>query len=226
MTSALHPQLPPAHRPRLCFMSYRHIRQFAQPLIAEYQDRAEIEFIDAVFTDALTLASERLSRGPVDAFVSAGSNASMLRQGLLAPVATIQLTGFDLMQALIRARCIANMVGIVTYGQAIPELEEVKDLLKVEVRQHAYLTPTDAREQLEGLRREGYRVIVGSSLVVEMAESFGMTGLLAYSLASVRRGLDDAIELARVARLEASRYEQLGGVLDNLQEAVLAPIQN
>jgi propionate catabolism operon transcriptional regulator len=38
----------------------------------------------------------------------------------------------------------------------------------------------------------------------------------------VRKGFEDAIELARVARLEAGRYEQLNGVLHNLQEAVLA----
>jgi propionate catabolism operon transcriptional regulator len=203
-------------------MGYRHIRQFAMPVIAEYQDRADIDFIDAVFTDAVSLAHERLARGQVDAFVSAGSNASMLRQGVQAPVATIQLTGFDLMQALIRARRIAERVGVVMYGQAIPELEEVKGLLNIEVRQSAYHTPADARERFEELRHEGFRVIVGSSLVVEMAEEYGFTGLLAYSLQSVRRGIEDAIELVRVARLEASRYEQLNGVLHNLQEAVLA----
>ncbi|KQP35762.1 propionate catabolism operon regulatory protein PrpR [Pseudorhodoferax sp. Leaf274] len=209
-------------KPRLCFMSYRHIRQFAMPVIAEYHDRADIELVDGVFTDALMLARERLARGQVDAFVSAGSNASVLRKGLQAPVATIQLTGFDLLQALIRARRIADRVGIVMYGQTIPELDAVKGLLNVEVQQYAYHTPADARERFEQLRREGYRVIIGSSLVVELAEECGLAGLLAYSLASVRRGIDDAIELARVARLEASRYELLHGVLDNLQEAVLA----
>jgi propionate catabolism operon transcriptional regulator len=38
----------------------------------------------------------------------------------------------------------------------------------------------------------------------------------------VRRGFDDAIELARVTRLESGRYQQLNGVLGNLQDAVLA----
>ena len=46
------------------------------------------------------------------------------------------------------------------------------------------------RERFEELRREGFTVIVGSSLVVELAEEFGLTGLLAYSLASIRRGLE------------------------------------
>ena len=209
-------------RPRLCFLSYRHIRQFALPAVAEFAGRADIEMVDGTFAGALALAKDRVDRGLVDAFVSAGSNASILRAGLQAPVATIQLGGFDLLQALIEARKIANRVGIVMYGQTIPELDAVKDLLKIEINQYAYRTPDDARQRFEQLRRDGFKVIVGSSLVVELAEEVGLHGLLAYSLASIRRGIEDAIELARVARLEGSRYEQLNGVLHNLQEAVLA----
>jgi propionate catabolism operon transcriptional regulator len=216
------PAFTPTGLPRLCFLSYRQIREFAMPVVAEYVGRAQIEVVDGTFGGALAIAQDRVERGVVDAFVSAGSNASILRAGLRAPVATIQLGGFDLLQALIKARRIAGRVGVVMYGQTIPELEAVKDLLNIEISQHAYQTPDDARQRFEALRREGFTVIVGSSLVVELAEETGLVGLLAYSLASIRKGFDDALELARVARLEAGRYEQLHSVLHNLQEAVVA----
>ena len=212
----------PLSRPRLCFLGYRHISQFAIPVIAEYSARADIEVVDGTFGSALAMARDRVERGAVDAFVSAGSNASILRAGLPTPVAIIQLTGFDLLQALISARRVASRVGIVMYGQTIPELDAVKNLLNIEITQHAYLTPDDARQCIERLQRDGFEVIVGSSVVVELAEECGLHALLAYSLASIRRAIEDAIELARIARLEASRYEQLNGVLHNLQEAVLA----
>ena len=213
---------PPSGLPRLCFVSYRHIRELAMPVVAEYAQRARIEVVDATFGDALAVAQDRVERGMADAFVSAGSNAAILRAGLQAPVATIHLGGFDLLQALIRARRVADRVGVVMYGQTIPELDDVKDLLNIGISQHAYRTPDDARRRFETLRKEGYEVIVGSSLVVELAEQAGLRGLLAYSLASIRKGFDDALELARVARLEAGRYEQLHSVLHNLQEAVVA----
>ncbi|MFN9472342.1 propionate catabolism operon regulatory protein PrpR [Acidovorax sp.] len=216
------PAFTPTGLPRLCFLSYRQIREFAMPVVAEYVGRAQIEVVDGTFGGALAIAQDRVERGVVDAFVSAGSNASILRAGLRAPVATIQLGGFDLLQALIKARRIAGRVGVVMYGQTIPELEAVKDLLNIEISQHAYQTPDDARQRFEALRREGFTVIVGSSLVVELAEEAGLAGLLAYSLASIRKGFEDALELARVARLEAGRYEQLHSVLHNLQEAVVA----
>jgi propionate catabolism operon transcriptional regulator len=212
----------PPGLPRLCFLSYRQIREFAMPVVAEYAGRAIVEVVDGTFSGALTIAQDRLERGAVDVFVSAGSNASILRAGLQAPVATIQLTGFDLLQALIKARRIADRVGVVMYGHTIPELDAVKDLLNIEISQHAYQTPDDARQRFDALRRAGYQVIVGSSLVVELAQEAGLHGLLAYSLASIRKGFDDALELARLARLEAGRYEQLQSVLHNLQEAVVA----
>lgn len=217
------PAAPPTpRRPRLCFLSYQQIREFSLPVLQEFAGRADIEVIDGTFDGTLDIARDRLARGLVDVFVSAGSNASVLRAGVQAPVAVIQLTGFDLLQVLIRARRITSRVGVVMYGQTIPELESVKELLNIEITQYAYRTPDDARACFERLRRDGFAVIVGSSLVVELAGECGLTGLLAYSLDSIRRGLEDAIELARVARLESSRYEQLNGVLHNLQEAVLA----
>ena len=208
--------------PRLCFLSYRAIREFARPVLAEYADRAAIEVVDGSFERTLAIARDRLERRSVDVFVSAGSNASLLRRHLQAPVATIQLTGFDILQALLVARARTARVGIVTYGQTIPELDAVKALLNIEIQQHDYTTPSEARERIAALRAAGITVVVGSSLVVELAAEAGLQGILAYSLASIRQGFDDALELARVARLEAGRYEQLDAVLHHLHDAVLA----
>lgn len=209
-------------RPQLCFLSYRQIRMFAMPIVAEYRDRADIEVVDGSFGGALAIAKELIAKGLVDVFVSAGANASLLRSGLQAPVATIQLSGFDIMQALIKAREMSDRIAIVMYGQTIPELDSVKGLLNINICQYAYQTPEMARQCIQDLRSAGTEVIVGSSLVVELAQEAGLRGLLAYSLSSIRQGFEDALELARVARLEAGRYEQLNGVLHNLQDAVLA----
>ncbi|WP_048441161.1 propionate catabolism operon regulatory protein PrpR [Caenimonas sp. SL110] len=208
--------------PRLCFISYPRIRAFAAPVLEEFTDRAVIDVVDGVFEDALANARERLRRGAVDAFVSAGSNAAILRANLSAPVATIEATGFDILQALIRARQISRKVGVVTYGATITELEEVKPLLDLDVAQYAYLTPEDAKDKFEQLRRDGYGAVVGSSLVVDLAQAVGLPALLAYSQRSVRKGFEEALELARVARIEAARYAQLESVLSNIQEAVVA----
>ncbi|HUH40760.1 MAG TPA: sigma 54-interacting transcriptional regulator, partial [Castellaniella sp.] len=65
-------------------------------------------------------------------------------------------------------------------------------------------------------------VIVGSSVVVELAQQHGLRGILTYSASATRQAFEDAIDLAHVARLEALKYEQLDSVLRHLQEAVVA----
>jgi propionate catabolism operon transcriptional regulator len=212
----------PSVRPRICFLGYRHIAGLAAPVLAEYEHRAEIEVVEGAFDMALTNARERIRQGTADVFMSAGANGAILRKNLAAPVAIIQVDGFSLLQALLKARAISARVGVVTYGRTIPELDDVKAILNLEVVQYAYETTDDARRCCERLRRDGFDVIVGSSVVVEIAEAQGLHGMLAYSLNGIRRGLDDAIELARLSRLESGRYQQLNGVLGNLQEAVLA----
>lgn len=212
----------PTALPRVCFLAYRHIAQFASPIIAEYAHKADIEVVEGAFDVALSIARERIKSDSVDVFISAGSNGAILRKNIHIPVAIIHLDGFSLLQALIRARSMSTRVGVVMYGRTIPELEDVKDILKLDVAQFAYETPDDARRCCVRLKEDGFNVIVGSSVVVEIAEEQGLSGILAYSLNGIRRGFDDAIELARVKRLESGRYQQLNGVLGNLQDAVLA----
>ncbi|GGF61326.1 propionate catabolism operon regulatory protein PrpR [Azorhizobium oxalatiphilum] len=212
----------PGERLRLCFLSYRHLTHLARTVLDEYAQRAEIEVVDRAFEGALAVAQERERMGTVDAFVSAGANASYLRGSLKSPVATINVGGYDILLALLRAREHSDRVGIVTHRRTIPEIDAIKELLRIEVTQGAYQTAEEASARVKEMAAQGFPVIIGSSVVMEAAEKLGIHGILAYSLAGVRQGLEDALELARIARLESARYEQLNGVLQHVQEAVLA----
>lgn len=209
-------------RLRLCFLSYQRLSHLVMAVTEEFASQAHIEVLNATFEDALSIARSREALGTVDAFVSAGANAAMLRATLSSPVAAIKVTGYDILVALRQARQISQRVGIVTYGATITELDAVKSLLDIEIVQRAYRDRSEAEAGVRALAAEQCGVIVGSSVVVGLCEQFGLQGILAYSLSSVRQGIQDAIEMARVARLEAARYEQLNGVLHNLKEAVLA----
>lgn len=209
-------------RLRLCFLSYRHLTRLARTVLDEYAQKAEIEVIDRAFEDALAVARERERTGAVDAFISAGANASYLRGSLASPVATINVGGYDILLALLRARERSDRVGIVTHRRTIPEIDAIKDLLRIEVAQCAYQTVEEASARVKEMAESGYPVIVGSSVVMEAAERVGVDGILAYSIAGVRQGLDDALELARIARLESARYEQINGILQHVQDAVFA----
>ncbi len=213
---------PAPWRPRLCFIGYRQLSRLALSIVDDYASQAEIEFVDEVFDAALDRALTLERNGAVDAFVTAGANAGILKGSVASPVATIKVSGYDLLLALMKAKALSSRVGVVAYKETIHELDAIKAVLNIEITQKAYQTLDEARACFRELAEEGHRVIIGSSVVVELAAQEGLQGILSYSPDSIRQGIEDAIELARVARLEAQRNEQLHGVIDHLREAVLA----
>lgn len=203
-------------------IGYKGLTRVVHSVLPEYTGRAEIEVIDEVFEQANLAAKQREQGRLVDVFISAGANASILKSTLSTPVAAIKVSGYDVLVALLRARQISERVGLVSYRDTVPELASVKALLNLQIDQLAYRTADEARDCFMSLAAAGHTVIIGSSVVVELAEQRGIHGILAYSATAVRLALDDALDLARVSRLEAGRHERLHSVLEHLQEAVLA----
>jgi propionate catabolism operon transcriptional regulator len=208
--------------PRICVIGYKGLTRVVQSVLPEYVGRADIEVIDEVFEQANLAAQQRERDGLADVFISAGANASILKSTLSTPVAAIKVSGYDILVALLKARQSSERVGLVTYRDTVRELASVKALLNLQIEQLAYQTADEARDCFMSLAAAGHTVIVGSSVVVELAEQHGITGILTYSATAVRLALDDALDLARVSRLEAARHERLNSVLQHLQEAVLA----
>ncbi len=208
--------------PRICVIGYKGLTRVVQSVLPEYAGRADIEVIDEVFERANLAAQQRERDGLADVFISAGANASNLKSMLSTPVAAIKVSGYDILVALLKARQISERVGLVTYRDTVRELASVKALLNLQIDQLAYQTGDEARDCFMSLAAAGHTVIVGSSVVVELAEQHGIHGILTYSATAVRLALDDALDLARVSRLEAARHERLNSVLQHLQEAVLA----
>lgn len=209
-------------KPRLCILGYQRLSHLVRTIIPEYGQRAEIEMTDVVFQDALDLGREIERKGHYDVIISAGANAELLRDSLNFPVVSIKVTGYDLLVALTKAGEISDHVGVGIYQEKIQKLEAVKNLLQVKITQQTYQTVADARECVWRLRNEGLKVIVGSSVVVELAEACDLVGILVYSPESIRQAIEDALQIAELSVREEARYDSLNALVRHLHEAVLA----
>src|SRR5690606_36208776 len=92
----------------------------------------------------------------------------------------------------------------------------------IEVIQATYRSIEEAHECFHRLTAQGCQAIVGSSIIVELAGQHHLPAVLTYSRTAVQQALEDALEMARKARADAARYQQVAGILHNLPEAVLA----
>jgi len=189
-------------KPVIWTVSISRLFDLFRDIMPEFSDTASVDPIHLGFEDAVKVVRERMQSERCDAIIAGGSNAAYLKSRLPVPVIIVKATGFDVMQALARARQVSDAIGIITYQLTMPELAEFKTAFGFELVQRTYTTEEDARAQINALKSLGIKAIVGAGLISDLADEAGLTGIFLYSANSIRQAFNDALEIARFSRLE------------------------
>jgi propionate catabolism operon transcriptional regulator len=192
-------------KPVIWTVSVSRLSDLFRDITLEYDHLAAIEPINLGFDDAARHIRERMASERCDVIIAGGSNAAYLKGRVSVPVVIAKASGFDVMQALARARRVAERIGVITYQQQLPELAEFTSTFGLTIAQRTYVTEEDARAQINDLKAAGVQAIVGAGLITDLAEEAGLTGVFVYSAASIRQAFDDALEMARLTQLESNR---------------------
>jgi len=192
-------------KPVIWTVSISRLFDMFRDIMVEYDANADIVPLNMGFEEAVQHIRERLQTERCDAVVAAGSNAAYLKSRLPIPVVTAKASGFDVMQALARARKVSKEIGLITYQETMPELADFKNTFGFKIEQRTYVTEEDARAQISELKASGIQAIVGAGLITDLAVEAGLTGIFMYSATSIRQAFDDALEIARLTRLESQR---------------------
>ncbi|MGC4061494.1 MAG: propionate catabolism operon regulatory protein PrpR [Aquabacterium sp.] len=212
----------PQALPHIVAVGFKRINKMLQELAPDFADKASVDVLDMGFEQAVARIREMQGQRPIDVVVSAGSNGGYLRQHLEMPVVLVKVGGFDVMQALARARRVSPHIGLLTYEGMAPDLSAFAESLDMNLHQRTYRTEEDARAAAQALKNLGVQVLIGPGLVADLADQLGMTGVFLYSADAVRDALDDAVEVARAARIEQAKRERLGTILTQLSDGVIA----
>jgi len=201
-------------KPIIWTVSVSRLSALFRDITVEYDHLASIEPLHIGFDEAATYIRERLASEHCDVVIAAGSNAAWLKSRVSVPVVAARASGFDVLQALTRARKLAGnapgAIGVVSYGALLPELAEFAAGFGLALVQRSYVTQEDARAAVDELKALGVAVIVGAGSVTDLAEEAGLRAVFLYSAASIRQAFDDALELARLTRLEVDRSRGRG----------------
>jgi propionate catabolism operon transcriptional regulator len=192
-------------KPVIWTVSVSRLSDLFRDITLEYDHLASIEPINLGFDDAARHIRERIATERCDVVIAAGSNAAYLKGRVSVPVVIAKASGFDVMQALARARRVSDRIGVITYQEELPQLAEFSATFGVTIAQRTYVTEEDARAQINELKAAGIEAIVGAGLITDLAEEAGLTGVFVYSAASIRQAFDDALEMARLTQLESNR---------------------
>src|SRR5450830_1405279 len=206
-------------KPVIWTVSVSRLSDLFRDITLEYDNLATIEPINLGFEEAAKHIRERLATESCDAIISAGSNAAYLKGRLSVPVVIAKFSGFDVMQALARARRVSDRIGIITYQERLADLAEFSGTFGFDVAQRTYVTEEDARAQVNDLKAAGIKAIVGAGRITDLAEEAGLTGVFVYSAASIRHAFDDALEMARLTQLDSNRSRARSAVVTDTLRA-------
>jgi len=177
------------------------LRLLFEELAPQYSAVAEVSILDKAYSEAVSDV-QAMRQGPgIDVIVSAGSNGSFLRQHLDVPVVLVKAGGLDIMRGLAKASRHSRKIALVTYGTVPPELRHFNELFALEVQFRAYSTEEEAEACVRELLSLGVEAVVGHGLVVDLARSYGIEGILVYSQVAVQEVIEGAIDVASNARL-------------------------
>ncbi len=218
------PDPDPGSLPVIWTVSVSRLTGLLGDVIPEFDRRARIVPINLGFEEAVDVIGQRLRREHCDVVIAGGSNAAYLRSRLEVPLVPIQANGFDLMEALARARRIAPRIGLVTHASDVPSFGSFQHSFGLDIEHRRFVTREDARDCIADMRANGIEVIVGTGMAIDHAERVGLPGVLLYSADSVRHAFEHALELTqtlarsgvaaprqrRLARRPASDHALLG----------------
>ena len=193
-----------------------------QSCAASFSALADIRVVDVPFGESLAYAKNAERSGDAEVFVCAGATGAFLQKNLATPVVLIKSGGNDLMHAMAEAVQHASSIALLSYRQSNVELDYTERLWRVAFRHEQYDTLDEVRAHVKSLRAGGCKVIIGSSMVTEVATGAGLTGVLLSSARSIRQALEEAMALVRARRTESSRRHHINAIVQHLADGVAA----
>jgi len=207
---------------RIAFMSYPRLTNLVKKVLPD-NILNKILIFEGSFKETLEKARELKEKDKVDVFVSGGSNARILSEHFKdIPIVTINIAGFDFMKVLAKAKRISNKVLVVTYKEKIRELDRFKELLNIELHQRIFTNKKELNQIIKTCTEEGFKVIIGSSLVCDCAEKYGLNPVFIYSDSSILNAFNQAISLAKTIRSEKRKSNLLKTIIDFSYSGIIA----
>lgn len=168
-------------------------------------------------------------KADIEAIISRGGTFLAIQKEVEnIPLIPIDVSAYDLLEALYKASFIANTVGVVGYPNTIYDATSVGKYMNLQVVEVPVENPVKLEKDLSGRIKKGLRIIVGDTISVEKALKLGIQGILISSgKRTIYEALVKAEELVYVRRKELLAKNRLEAILDAVtDEGILATDDN
>ncbi len=213
-----------SNRPKVLMVaSYEGLAPLAKKVAAE--KNVEIEVVNKSMVEALKTAVEYEHSG-IDCIISRGPTGVYLRNNLSTPVILIQVTAFDIMQALSRASQLSHKLAYIDHVHRMNsyDLKAMIELIGIgTIKSYYYCDLEMLTEQLEIACQEGIDTVVApDNDVMVMAEEKGLRGVFIDSkYEAVAEAMARAKEIANLREKDREANLFMRKIIDNYEHGLV-----
>jgi transcriptional regulator, propionate catabolism operon regulatory protein len=212
-------------RNRIAVMSYSKLTNVIRETINPDEFKKLI-IIESSFNKTKKIAINLWQKEKIDVFVCGGSNLQMIKDSISAPIVPINVSGFDIMDNLIKAKIRGNKIFIISYKKSIANKFVHKGIFNVDVDEKCYSNISELNMMLKDLAKIKGVIIIGSSLVCDMCDEMNLQSILIYSSDSIRNAISQAIQLQESIQKEKYKLNQFNAILNFTYSGIIATDKN
>ncbi len=172
---------------------------------------------------SLEVVKAELETG-LDVVITRGGNALKIRKKFDIPVVEIQVTVFDIIKALNKAKRYGDKIGIVGFPNIIYGASSLSSIIKSEIIEIHINGIEECSDAVKNAKDLGVSVIVGDRIAVETANSLGIKGelIVSNSYDGIVNSYYEAVKIAEVRKKELAKTEQMKIVTEFTHSGILA----
>ena len=210
---------------RIAIMSYDKLTKAIKSTINK-EELGKLIIIQSSFEETKEIATRLWNNGEVDVFVSGSSNLQIIREIISAPIVPIQISGFDIMNNLLKVKTNGGKIVIVSYKEQITNINIYKSILNIDVEEICYNNFSELKILLKKLKEKKISTVIGSSLVCDLCDELGMDSILIYSSNSIKNAIIQAIQIQQAIQLEKYKSKQFNTILNYTYSGIVATDRN
>ncbi|MHA1343493.1 MAG: PrpR N-terminal domain-containing protein, partial [Promethearchaeota archaeon] len=110
---------------RITIMSYDKLTKAIKSTINK-EELEKLIIIQSSFEETKEIATRLWNSGEADVFVGGSSNLKMIRETISAPIVSIKISGFDIINNLLKAKKNSGKIVIISYKEQISNINIYK----------------------------------------------------------------------------------------------------
>ncbi len=196
-------------------LPYDELLSFAEEIVRELNIGIIIAKITT--TDAIEKSKKLKDKG-IEIIISRGNLAVEIRNTLDLEVVSIELTGYEFLEALYKYKDFREPIGVVENKDFLYGCQKINKMLQLDLHYYQVNNVNEFSIQTQRALHEGMKLLIGGSWGIEIRKQLEEKNikyeLLRSQRPSVKQAINTAISLFYAKRREKNRHQILKTVLD------------